>query len=416
MHLLDDFTKHIGFVFIATLVVNLCNYLFHIFMSRTLGPTDYGIMVSLFSVVMIISVPAGVLQTVTTKYISNFKAKGELAKVKILLHRLITRVSLFGIGGFILFILLSGHIASFLHIPSRLPIVLVAVALVLGIICPVLLGTLQGLQKFVYFGTDMMIGGIGKLFFGILLVYVGLKVNGALLGLAMGSLAAFLFAIFPLRRQFAFDQTDCEINLSPIYGYFFPVAAMLLCFTLLTNIDLVLVRHFFEPSQAGHYAAASIVAKIILFLPGAIAMVMFPKTSELHALSQESKPVLKKSLLYTALLSGSVLLLYLAVPSLIVKSLFGSQYIPSIPLIGIFGLAMLFFSLTNILLFYQISVHQLKFLKILVVATIVEVALIFLFHASLIQVILILAVVSLSLFLLNSYYVFAVGEKEPGEA
>ena len=145
-------------------------------------------------------------------------------------------------------------------------------------------------------------------------------------------------------------------------------------------------------------------------------MVMFPKTSELHALSKESKPVLKKSLLYTTLLSGGVLLLYLTIPSLIVKSLFGSQYIPTIPLIGIFGLAMLFFSLTNILLLYQISVHQLKFLKILVVATIVEVTLISLFHTSLIQVILILVAVSLSLFLFNSYYVFALGEKEPKEA
>jgi len=416
VHLLDDFTKHIGFVFIASMVVNLCNYLFHIFMSRSLGPIDYGIMVSLFSVFMIISVPAGVLQTVTTKYASNFKAKGEPAKIKVLLHHLITRVSLFGIGGFILFTLLSGYIASFLHIPSRLPIVLVAVAVALGIICPVLLGTLLGLQKFLYFGTDMIIGGVGKLFFGILLVYMGLKVNGALLGLAMGSLAAFLFAVFLLRRQFSSDQTDCNFSLSPIYGYFFPVGLMLLCFMLLTNIDLVLVKHFFNPSQTGHYAAASIVAKIILFLPGAIAMVMFPKTSELHALSKESKPVLKKSLLYTTVLSGGVLLLYLTIPSLIVKSLFGSQYIPTIPLIGIFGLAMLFFSLTNILLFYQISVHQLKFLKILVVATIAEVALIFLFHGSLIQVILILAVVSLSLFLLNSYYVFALGEKEPKEA
>lgn len=398
------------------MVVNLCNYLFHIFMSRSLGPVDYGIMVSLFSVFMIISVPAGVLQTVTTKYTSNFKAKGELTKIKLLLHHLITRASLFGIAGFILFTLLSGYIASFLHIPSRLPIVLVAVTLALGIICPVLLGTLLGLQKFLYFGTDMIIGGVGKLFFGILLIYMGLKVNGALLGLAMGSLAAFLFAIFPLRRQFSSDQTDCNFSLSPIYGYFFPVGLMLLCFMLLTNIDLILVKHFFNPSQAGHYAAASIVAKIILFLPGAIAMVMFPKTSELHALSKESKPVLKKSLLYTTVLSGGVLLLYLTIPSLIVKSLFGSQYIPTIPLIGIFGLAMLFFSLTNILLFYQISVHQLKFLKILVPATIVEVALISLFHGSLIQVILILAAVSLSLFLLNSYYVFALGEKEPKEA
>ena len=286
----------------------------------------------------------------------------------------------------------------------------------LGIICPVLLGTLQGLQKFFYFGTDMMIGGIGKLFFGILLVYAGLRLNGALLGLALATLAAFLFAIFPLRHQFALPQTDCDFSLSPIYGYFFPVGLMLLCFVVLTNIDLVLVKHFFDSSQAGHYAAASIVAKIILFLPGAIAMVMFPKTSELHALSKESKPVLKKSLFYTTVLSGGVFLLYLAIPSLIVKSLFGSQYIPAIPLIGVFGLAMLFFSLTNILFFYQLSVHQFKFLKILVVATLVEVALISLFHASLIQVILILVAVSLSLFLLNCYYVFALAEKEPKEA
>ncbi|GAI15122.1 unnamed protein product, partial [marine sediment metagenome] len=113
MRLLDDFTKHIGFVFIASMVVNLCNYLFHIFMSRSLGPVDYGTLVSLFSVFMIISVPAGALQTVTTKYTSNFKAKGELAKIKALLHQLITRVSLFAVAGFILFILLSGYIASF---------------------------------------------------------------------------------------------------------------------------------------------------------------------------------------------------------------------------------------------------------------------------------------------------------------
>ena len=138
---------------------------------------------------------------------------------------------------------------------------------------------------------------------------------------------------------------------------------MLLCFAMLTNIDLVLVKHFFGSSQAGHYAAASIVARIILFLPGAIAMVMFPKTSELYALSKESRPVLKKSLLYTAVLSGGVLLLYLTIPSLIVKFFFGSEYILTIPLIGIFGLAMFFFSLTNILFFYQLSVHQLRFLR-----------------------------------------------------
>jgi len=412
MRLFDTLTKQVSLIFIASMVVNVCNYLFQIFMSRSLGPVDYGILASLFSLFMILSVPAGALQTVTTKYTSNFKAHKEFGKIKELVKGLLKRVSLLGLGGFILFTLGSKYISSFLHIPSKLPVIITGFALILATISPIVMGVIQGLQRFGYFGTDIIIGALVKLFSGVFLVYLGFKVNGALLGVIMGSLAGILFLIIPLKPIFGESKADPDFDFSQVYRYFLPTSIMLLCFMLLTNIDLILVKHFFDPSQAGHYGAASIMAKVILYLPGAITLVMFPKTSELYALNKEHKSILKKSLFYGMFLCGGTLLLFLTIPSFIVKFIFGGEYISIVPLIGIFGIAMCFFALSNILFLYQLSIHQLKFLKTLTISTIIEAILITLFHANLTQVILNLVGMSLFLFLLNIYYVFISFKKE----
>ncbi|GAH40359.1 unnamed protein product, partial [marine sediment metagenome] len=99
-------------------------------------------------------------------------------------------------------------------------------------------------------------------------------------------------------------------------------------------------------------------------------------------------------------------------PSFVVKVLLGKEYIPAVPLIGTFGLAMFFFVLANILSIYQLSVNELKFLKTLVTATILEIALVTVFHTTLAQVILILLGIALFLFVVNIWYVFL--RKAPG--
>ena len=135
-------------------------------------------------------------------------------------------------------------------------------------------------------------------------------------------------------------------------------------------------------------------------------MVMFPRASELYALREESQTVLKKSLFYAVVLCSGVVLLYFILPSFVVKVLFGKEYIPAVPLIGTFGLAMFFFILANILSIYQLSISELKFSKILVAATILEVALVSFFHRTLAQVVLILLGTAIFLLVINSWYVF----------
>jgi len=443
MYAWDSLTKHIGIIFLACMAANLANCFFHVFMSRALGPADYGILASLVSLFLILSVPTATIQITVAKYASHFKAQNNYSKINRLLFSSFTKLLLVGIAAFLIFAAASRYIASFLQMSSSVPVVIVGTSLILAFALPVGWGGLQGLQEFRALGSNMVIQVSCKLILGILLVYLGWRVSGALLAYVLSSLVAILFAMTYLSSFFQKKKESKtslahlqgsvsssssssllkdapksspgqnslaispgkEINLGEIFTYSLPVALTILCFTLLTNIDIVLVKHFFTPSQAGYYSAASLVAKVIIYLPGAIGIVMFPKTSELHTLNQDSSKILGKSLFYAAFLCGLALAAFFLFPSLIIRLIFGKEYLFIIPLIGWFGLAMFFFALTNILFMYQLSLNRTRFVGVLIGATGLECLLIALFHQSLTQVISILLVVGVSLFLANSFYV-----------
>ncbi|GAG67030.1 unnamed protein product [marine sediment metagenome] len=70
-------------------------------------------------------------------------------------------------------------------------------------------------------------------------------------------------------------------------------------------------------------------------------------------------------------------------------------------LIKFFGVAMTFFALSNILILYNLSIEKFKFISPTIFFTILQIILIYLFHDSLIQVILILLFTSIVLFIAN---------------
>lgn len=401
----DGFFKHGTIMFIATSVGNVINYVFHIYMTRALGPSGYGILASLLSLLVIISVPASSLQTVVTKYVATFRAKDQYGKIRYFLFRLMKKVFWYCIFAFIVFSLSSGYISSFLNVPSRIPVIVLGTVILVSFISPIMYGGLQGLQSFKHLGANMMINAAMKLVFGVTLVAIGFGVSGAVAAFTLSGVVVFLLALIPLRFLFYQKMDNTGLNPTEIKEYFWPVVVAFLCFSILTNIDVVIVKHFFAPIQAGHYAAAAIFGKIVLFFPGAVVMVMFPKTAELHTLERDSRPLLWKSLLTVAGLCGLITIGYFAFPSLIVSLLFGSRYLKSIPLMGLFGIAMTLFSVVNILLLYSLSVHRIKFIFFLAACTLMQVTLLWFFHSTLQTVLYVLIGCGFLLLMLNWAYV-----------
>lgn len=171
-------------------------------------------------------------------------------------------------------------------------------------------------------------------------------------------------------------------------------------------MDMILVKYFFTPEDSGIYSLAQMIGKICLFLPGAISIVMFPRTSHLNAKNQDTSSTLKKSLLYAGLLCLCAILIYNLLPGFILKILTGKSSLESIALGRLFSVSMSFFALLFILTTYFISVKDLRFIKYLVLFTVLQFLAIITLHGKLIQIQSILCINSALLFFIHLILAF----------
>lgn len=393
-----EFLKDNFILFSGLFILNVLGYFFHFYAGRKLGPEDYGIFGSLLSLVYIILMPLNSLQAIISKFVSNFKVKNEYNKIAYLISRSLKKLFIIGVIVTIIFWIVSPLIASFLKIEKLSSLVIVSFIIIWGILVLLIRGLLQGLQKFKLLGLSYIIEGIGKFGCGVLLISLGFGVNGAIGSLVLSYIVAFIlvfiFAIKFLRmKKEKFDTWE-------IYKYALPVFLMLISLTLFYSIDVLLVKHFLSPIDAGYYAALSLLGKIIFFGSLSVSMVMFPKVSESHILNKDHKNILYKSLLLILSFGGAVSLFYFLFSRFTVNLLFGKDYLEITNLLGLFGIVITIFSLIYILSFYYASINKTKFIYLLILFNLLEAILIWFFHNSLMQIIIILLIIFSILFLI----------------
>ena len=386
--------KHSGIMFLAAFISSFLNYLFQLYMGRQLGPVDYGILGSLFSLFYIISAPVTTITTVVTNYVAGYWAKKDLGSVHSLFMQLLKYLSILGFSVFLSFTLFSGVIRDYLHIPSTVPIILIGIVAWFSFIEPLFRGVLNGFQRFTLLGLSMNFGAFTKFLFGVLLVSIGFGVNGAVTSLILSSVFVILFIFFPIRHIFQYKRKP--VDLADISKYSVPVLFLVIVVTLIMNVDVILVKHYFHPIHAGYFAAASVLAKLIFFSSSTLVQVIFPKVTDLDKKGINPGPILKSTLLYIAGISVVILTPYFIIPQFVVNLLYGSEYQIS-QYIGLYGFAIALFSMSNIVVMYNIALRRFKLIVILVVCLVLEVAAVALFHSSIYEVIKILIMVNLLL-------------------
>jgi len=368
-------------------------------MGRSLGPAGYGILGSLLAAFYVLFIPLRAISTIVTKFTSEFKAREEYGKVAYLLFSAIKKLSRYAILIFVGLSLSSWLIADFLRIPSPLPVILMSLLLALAVILSIPRGVLRGLQNFGQLGLNISLEALIRLLLGVLLVSVGLGVNGAILAYGLGYLVATFLILTPLR--FLFHLQNETIDVSSIYKFSLPALTMSVCLAVMTNVDLIFVKHFFTSEEAGVYTVVWILGKVIFFGSSAFITPMFPLVSELHTRGEDTLSILKKSSIYVISFSGITIAAYWLSSSLIVHTLYGRAYSAAVPLLGTMGIAMGLMALVMVYTAYLLALNDMRFIKVLLGCTFFEIILLWLFHHTLLQVVHVLILTTgITLFLL----------------
>lgn len=382
-------------LFFSTMGLNVFAFLFHFYMGRALGPSNYGVLGVLLAIALFFTIAVFTTQTSIAKFTSEFKAKKQYDKINFLLRASLKKLTLYGLIAVLIFIAISPLLAKFLHIPTSLLILLSPLILFINLLA-INRGIMQGLQRFKKLGFNLISEGILKFFGGILLVLIGWEVYGAIVAIVLSVVIALILSFKPLKE--ILNNSIKKFNTKLVYKYSLPVLIMLLSLTAFYNVDILLVKHFFSNKDAGFYSATSLIGKILFFGSLSISQVMFPKVSNLYTKKKPHKHILYKSLFIISLFLVPGIIIYFLFPKIVILVLYGKQFLEITPLIGWFGIIMALFSLNYLISFYFISINKLKFLYILSIFNIIEVILIYLFHSTLFQVIQILIILMLILF------------------
>jgi len=402
-----SFIKNAGIMLVATTLANLFNLFYQLFMVRFLTPVDFGLLDKLLGLTIITAMPTGTLQAVVIKFIASFKAEKKYSNIQAFLCLFLGKLVLVGIGILLVFIIFRSNISAYYKTNNDFLIVIVGFLLFISTIFPLNLGALQGLEKFKSLGTASIASGLSRFGLGVLLVKLGFRVEGALTALILASVIGFCISFIPLRKYFFFKPekdavgANAKLNLNDIAKYCFPAFIALFSFTLLTNMDLQLISPYFSAEEAGYFAVARMIGKIILYLPVAVTMVMFPKIAAEHTQHKDTTGTLKKSLLLVGIMcfvAGAICMLF---PNVILKTLAGTVYPECIPLVLPFVVSMGFYALCSVFLYYYLSVHNMKFIYIAGACVFVQAGLIKFFHNSLIQVMYMVCFCAIGLFFVN---------------
>jgi O-antigen/teichoic acid export membrane protein len=400
--LLDQkWLKENTLVLIAYILTDGLNYLFNFCMIRLLPPQEYGALSSLLALFMILSFPSSSARAVTVQYVSRFRAQGLLDNAGVLFVRAIGYMGGYGL------ILLSGLglgagvVAGFLQLTSNWPVIALATALLPSVMLPVAQGGLQGRQRFGALSGNMLLGTGVRLLIGLLFIWLGWGVKGALAASTVAGLVALLVAMWmlhPMWKKCSWSRLPSEQG---VLRYGVVAFCGMLAFTILTNVDVILVKHFFSSEEAGFYSTASTLGRIILYLPVAVSTVLFPKAVECHARKEDSSSLARRGVLLATLFCLPLVMFYFAFPQLILRLLFGFLYLNSAPVVGPLGLVMFLFAMVGLLLQYYLSIQEHRFVVVVVAGTVGLVIGLYAFHGSLTQILMVLGGVGLSILLVG---------------
>ena len=391
----DSLIRDSAIFFFASLSLSIAGLLFHFFMGRFLGPENYGILGTIFSMFYITLVIVFVIQTTITHFVASYHTKNEEDKINVLLRDSLKRVLVISIVISIILLIASPFISRFLSIPLKY-ILLMIPLLIFSFLLPVNRGIMQGLEWFKKLGINMTIEGIVKLLFGVILVYFGLQVSGAIMALILSYVIPFFLSFIIIKKYL--PKKFIEIDNKSIYNYTLPVTLALFLFTGFYTVDVLLVKHFFSETQAGLYVALSFMGKIIFFGTQSISLVMFPKSVANASLNKISTKIANKAMILVGILGGAGVITYLILPKLAILILYGKQYLPVSNVLGVYGLVMLLFSLSYVLMFYNLSLKRFSFNYILAAFLIIESIILYFYHINITQIVLTLLTLAVMLY------------------
>jgi len=380
---------------ISTGLVSATNLLYNISIARGLGAAGFGHATAIYTLLMLLSAVTLAFQLVCSKFVAK---NAQFPAKRAIYQDLLRRSWQIGVALGTLLVLSSSAIASYLNLPTARDIVLLGIGTAVYIPLGVRRGMLQGLYDFRRLAINFVLEVLVKFGGALLLLHYEWGVTGVIASVVASIVIAYATAS-PNRDV----QADLRGGIPASFREGMQAIVFFVGQVIISNLDILLVKHYFSADVAGLYAAVALVGRVVYMFSWSVISSMFP-ISAASAHRQASRTVLKSAM---ALVTGMTTLFTLAAwlaPVTLWKAVLGARFLGAVhasfsSLLASYSAMTSIYSIAVVLLTYEMSRRivnatwvQLGFSALLPIG-------ISLFHSSLEQVILVQLLLMLGLLL-----------------
>ncbi|HVD01175.1 MAG TPA: oligosaccharide flippase family protein [Candidatus Dormibacteraeota bacterium] len=380
----DPLLRNSAIYLTGGLLAGLFGYVFHFVTGRLLGPAGYSVVAAAIAALSLVTLPSVVLQLVSARYTSVAAATGKLAGLPPLLLRISGVTLLFGVPLMLLLAAFAPAAARFFNIPDTRVVYVLAMGGIVSLLVTITRGALQGLRRFFALSGNALVDAVSRVLLAGAFVAAGFGILGAVAALMLSPLIAYLQSLYLLRHLGAIGGNRERADGLGRYALLAATAGIGV--TYLFTVDTLLAKHYLDATEAGIYAAASVLGRVVYFLGLTVAGVMFPEVATLHARNEAHFHVVDRSFLLVSAMGVLLVIAYAAMPGLVLLP-YGSSFTPVRPYLTVFAVALTLLALSNLVINYFLSVARSGFVVPLFAACVLETVLIVLFHSGIWQII-----------------------------
>ena len=358
----SPFLRHNAIFMAGSLGVAALNYLFYPVLGRLMSPADFGEVQTLTSLFTQAAIFLTILTYVTIHVTVNTPDVTERNQILLGLEK----VAMIAGYSLLLIALLSvNQLRIFLNFTDNWPFVALIVALAISVPLAFRMAFLRGKKQFLRASVTDGIGSGAKLLLAPILVLIGYHSLGAISALAIAQVVS-LVAGLVWARQAGFYGSALGAKrlrfdlLKPYLKHAFAVLLGVGGVTIIQTLDIIAIKHYFSPTEAGLYAGITTIAGIVYFLMAPVTAVLITTVGD-NQTRRKNQAHLKASLTLMVLLGGGALLVMYLFPGIIINILVGSKYLVDASYLPRVGLAMLFLAVANMLMMYHIALKRYKY-------------------------------------------------------
>jgi O-antigen/teichoic acid export membrane protein len=394
--------------------------LFQIYMSRALTPAEFGIVNALQALFSVIAAPASIFAQSLNRHFGQSFALRKLETIRRHYVYFFRGLICFSVAAAAVYYALSSSIGEFLRIEGRTPLLITGVWIFSFFFLQLNQGFLGGGHCFTSMSVSLGIQGGCRWIFGVLLVVAGFGLNGALSAQPLAFLVAYgvtvvaVFSQLPARPAGTDDESRGSIDLYRFFRESCPIFFAWVAFMILTNVDMLLIKHYLAPPEAGMYSSLAVLGRGVLFLSEAVAVGMFSIGVHESVTGAGGFDTYHRAIALCVLMYSVILLPVWLASKLIVKTIFGENYLVNAPFLILIGISMAVFGLLRILINFNLSRKSAGFIILLYLGVLAEGLLITLYHDNIFQILMVMVVVSGTLFAVSECSILVEQKKWQG--